>query len=186
MTKEALKYPALFLFIVFTIFIHYIAKSPNLSEPELASSGNQTVSSDVGKIAPDFRMENLSGGQMSIAEFTGKKSVILYFWSCSIPLCDESLSELEEFYNKNSEKVEILAVNVGDLRFELEKFLKNKNYKINILFDSNGMGTLSYEITEPTLILIDKNNTITYIYKQNKKDERLKNILEEVILPLLK
>lgn len=185
MTKEALKYPAIFLFLVFTIFIHYMVKSPGLTEKKTLSMERSSNMIATGKEAPDFSLDNLKGGIISLSTYKEKKMVALYFWSSTIPLCVETLGEIEKFYDKYREKVEVLAVNIGDLRLELEKFLQNKNYTFNILSDRQGGTAMKYQINEPTFILIDKQGNVIYIHRQNEISGKFNIILEKEVIPLV-
>ncbi len=185
MTKEALKYPAIFLFLVFTVFIHYMVKSPALTErKQLSMSGSSGIIA-TGKEAPDFSLENLKGDVISLSGYKEKKMVALYFWSSNIPVCITTLGEIEKFYDKYKEKVEVLAINIGDLRLELEKFLKNKNYTFNILSDRQGGTAIKYQIGEPTFILVDKQGNIVYIHRQNEISGKFNVILEKEVIPLV-
>ncbi len=185
MTKEALKYPAIFLFLVFTVFIHYMVKSPALTERKQMSMGSSSHIIATGKEAPDFSVENLKGETISLSGYKEKKMVALYFWSIDIPVCTATLGEIEKFYDKYKEKVEVLAINIGNLRLELENFLKNKNYTFNILSDRQGGTAIKYHISEPTFILIDKKGNIAYIHRQNEISGKFNIILEKEVIPLV-
>ncbi len=185
MTKEALKYPAIFLFLVFTAFIHYMVKSPALTERKELSMESSSGIIATGNEAPDFSLENLNGDVISLSGYKERKMVTLYFWSSNIPVCVTALGELEKFHGKYKEKVEVLAINIGDLRLELEKFLKNKHYTFNILSDRQGRTAIKYQISEPTFILIDKKGNIVYIHRQNEISGKFNVILEKEVIPLV-
>jgi len=185
MTKEAFKYPAIFLFLVFTVFIHYMVKSPALTERKELSMESSSGIIATGKEGPDFSLENLKGEIISLSGYKEKKMVALYFWSSNIPACVTTLGDIEKFYDKYKEKVEVLAINIGDLRLELDKFLKNKKYTFNILSDRQGGTAIKYRISEPTFILLDRQGIIVYIHRQNELSGKFNVILEKEVIPLV-
>jgi len=98
-----------------------------------------------------------------------------------IPVCSESLKELGDFYKKHKNKLEIIAINVGNVRLEVEKFLKEEKPELQIAMDSKGKMSSSLGITRPTLILLDKKTSIIYSYEQTDPERSLKEILEKEI-----
>jgi peroxiredoxin len=163
-----------------------MVKSPALTERKNLSMESHSAIIATGKEAPDFSLENLNEEKFSLSDYKDKKMVALYFWSITIPLCVETLGELQKFHDKYREKVEVMTVNIGDLRLELDKFLKNKDYTFNILSDRQGVTAMKYQISEPTFILVDKKGNVIYIHRQNEISGKFNIILEKEVIPLVK
>jgi len=172
MRNKNVKNILIILLIIFTIFIHYMAKSPYIK--------------DTGGITTSFSFENMNGQKISLDDYKGKKSVILYFWRSDLTLCQKGIGDLIEFYNKNRDKVEVIYVNEGDMRLEVEKFQEKHNWKdLNISMDATGQLAMNYGIDKPTLLLLDKNGREIYRYPHNTGKPELKDILDTTILPLM-
>ncbi len=102
-------------------------------EPEL--SGSTDAAKLVGKEAPDFKLE-LAGGAVFEMKKTRGKVVVLDFWASWCGPCLTSLPEvmaaLREF---PAERVQLLGINQGQPRAEVETFLKARDWDLACALD---------------------------------------------------
>ena len=75
----------------------------------------------IGSKAPDFELKTLSGENVKLSDYRGKK-VMLNFWATWCAPCKEEMPDMEEFYKQNGEEIEILAVNI-DPQFNVQQFV---------------------------------------------------------------
>lgn len=91
----------------------------------------------------------------------GKKTVI-NFWATWCISCIKEIPVLEKLKRENS-GVEFLAINAGDSRKKIKKFLKKTGFSYRILMDgskdfSKGLNIFSL----PQTIVVDRNGVIIY------------------------
>lgn len=125
------------------------------------SSQNQNKEEKFKLKAIDFKLKDLSGKEVSLSEFKGKR-VFLNFWASWCPPCKAEMPEMEALYKEtqNSDLV-ILAVNLGENKSTVEKFIKDNNYTFPVLLDSDNEAAVNYRVVSiPTSFFIDKDGTI--------------------------
>jgi len=116
-----------------------------------------------GQTAPNFTAKTLTGKQVSLEQFKGKKVVWLTFWATWCPYCKKEIPALKEIQSKYGDKVEILAINIGvnDSAEKAEDYKFEHDLSYDIIF-SNEITRL-YEIRgTPTQVVIDVNGKIVY------------------------
>lgn len=104
----------------------------------------------------DFKLEDLNGNMVSLSDYKGKK-VYINFWATWCPPCKAEMPDIEKLYQetKDSDLV-ILAVNVGEDKNTVQKFIKDNGYNFPILLDVTGEVSQKYQVTGiPTSYFID-------------------------------
>lgn len=139
----------------------------------------------VGNLAPDFKLTNMSEQTVSLSSFRGRP-VLLNFWATWCPPCVAELPYLQQVFNDEKwmkARVAILAVNVQESQTAVSRFLKDYGYTFSVLLDSRGNAALMYKVRAfPTTFLIDKNGIIVHIRLgpfTNKAD--IENLFKKVI-----
>jgi len=132
--------------------------SPSAPPDGDGTDGGTTTPSKakVGEIAPDFSHTTVSGDTIVLSEFIGDKPVLLDFWATWCGPCMLELPVLQEFYDENSDKLEIIAITsepLGDL-VKIERALEEKGItfpavhdvsrEISKMFPTNGIPYLVF------------------------------------------
>ena len=90
----------------------------------------------IGDQAPNFELVNQFGETVSLADFKGKKPVVLVFYPLSFSgICTGELCEIRDNFAKfEGENVELLAISV-DSKFVQKQFAEHEGYKFSVLAD---------------------------------------------------
>jgi peroxiredoxin len=116
---------------------------------------------NAGDKAIDFKLKNLSGEEVTLSQFKGKK-VIINFWATWCPPCKEEMPVMEDFYQKNRDEIEILAINI-DPQYNVKEYQKSLGLSFPILLDEDDKINKAYDIlTVPTTYVINEQGNITH------------------------
>lgn len=127
-------------------------------------SQEPNVGYDIGFTAPDFTLKTLDGKTIKLSDYRGKP-VYLNFWTSWCPACKEEMPEIEKFYERNKDRVEILTINItySDKIPDVKELLAKNNAQFPVLLDENS----NHSVTDlygvygiPASFFIDKNGVI--------------------------
>lgn len=108
----------------------------------------------VGNAAPEFKLKNLEGEDVSLEDFKGK-TVVLNFWATWCGYCDEEMPDFQKLMKEN-ENVVVLAVNVRESKKEALEYIKAGGYEFPVVLDHSGEISDRYMVTGfPTSYFID-------------------------------
>ncbi|MBW7652049.1 redoxin domain-containing protein [Anoxybacillus sp. ST4] len=140
----------LFVFFAYMLWEHMI-------ERQTVTTGIQ-----IGMKAPDFSLETIDGKTVQLSQFHGK-IVIVNFWATWCPPCRAEMPDMQTFYEKYHNQVEIVAVNVmvRDSREKVSQFIKDYRLTFPVVLDVDGHVMKQYEIQPiPTSFIIDRQGMI--------------------------
>lgn len=132
----------------------------NTNKPGVANTGENNAEGvgivapgqtniEQGKMAPDFELKSLSGETLWLSDLRGKK-VILNFWASWCSPCKKEMPEMQDFYEKHSNEVEIVAVNLTGSEVSVDtvkKYIDKYNYTYPILLDKELKVQEKYNVT---------------------------------------
>jgi thiol-disulfide isomerase/thioredoxin len=110
-----------------------------------------------------FDLPDVKGQQHKLEDYRGQV-VLVNFWASWCPPCIQEMPVLEKLQQKLDEQpFEILAVNVGERKYRVWKFVKLINFGLPVLLDErkdtfNAWGASVL----PTSFLLDKQGNIRY------------------------
>jgi len=115
----------------------------------------------IGKYAPDFTLEDVSGKKVVLSSFKGSP-VLLNFWATWCPYCRKEREHLNALYTDYKDKgLIILSVSTDSSVTRLREFLKKTPVDFIVLSDSNRMAASSYSVNGlPTSYLISPDGVI--------------------------
>lgn len=159
----------LFLILLITAVISTGAFWAGCSAGELGEGGR----------AADFRLENLSGAQVSLDSFKGEKAVLLVFWATWCPPCREEIPHLKRIYAQyQAQGLEILAISIKESREKLTSFARENGINYPVLMDKDGSIASAYQVMGiPTNVIVDKAGVIQF--KGNALPDEV--LLEKVV-----
>ncbi|MCX8103619.1 MAG: TlpA family protein disulfide reductase [Candidatus Bipolaricaulota bacterium] len=118
----------------------------------------------VGFLAPDFTLEDLTGQKVRLSEFRGKP-VFLNFWATWCPPCRKELPQLQAFHERYGEKITLVGVNWGESATTVKEFLERFSVQYLNLIDERGTAFVLYRLTGiPESFFIDPEGYIRGVW----------------------
>jgi peroxiredoxin len=130
----------------------------------------------VGQPAPAFSVLDVSNRMVSLADYRGRKVVLLDFWATWCGPCRMEMVELQSLLEKSkTAKFEILSLDQQESSNQVTAFINRKKYGFHVLLD-DGQVSAKYGVRGiPTLVLVDTNGVIRWLqvgYSENSDDLR--------------
>jgi peroxiredoxin len=125
---------------------------------------NETLTA--GQRAPEFRLDDLNGGQKSLSELLPSGPVFLAFFKVSCPTCQFTLPYLERIYSGLADgNARMIAVSQDDAESTRE-FHKEFGITMPTLLDSARQGypaSNAYGLVYvPSMFLVERDGTISW------------------------
>lgn len=164
-------------YLFFTILIVAVGcngdSSPKGSPPTLAS----------GSPAPQFTIELIAGGSVTLDTYKGKPLVLLYMASWC-PCSHESAPVFKEVYEAYHPKgVEFLMLGIQDSKSKFTKFVKKKGFKFPAGFDKGERIARLYGVNAPptTFFINGEGTVVSSFYGKIIEKERLSAWVDEIL-----
>jgi peroxiredoxin len=131
--------------------------------PVSATTGGKIPSPREGFPAPEFTLETLSDGQVSLSDFKGQV-VVVNLWATWCPPCRAEMPALQSTYEQNRERgLVVLGVNITaqDSQAAVIEFVQDFNLTFPILLDTTGTVGRTYLMRAfPTTFFVDRGGVI--------------------------
>jgi len=133
-----------------------------------------------GSPVPDFSLSDLNGNTIRIDKFKGKP-VILNFWSIDCAPCKIEMPLFQKVLETNKGDIEVVAINMGDSRKNVESFAKANGITFTILLDEDGkVSDLFNVMAFPVTYIIDRDGIIQNHHTGQLTDDLLKSYLNKI------
>ena len=153
--------------------------SSNNTTSGTASIHNSTSGSST-KLAPDFTLQKLGGGAITLSEFKGKKPVVVDFWASWCPNCRRDMPNLNRFYEKYKDKVEVIGVNLQEKESTIQNFIDSRGINFPIALDPRGEASRAFGIQYTnTHFLIDINGNLVRTIPGDIKEVDIVSLIEQ-------
>ena len=148
----------------------------------------------IGKPAPDFSLPSTNGESVSLRQFKGKKTVILYFYpkdetpGCTREACDFR----DRFAEFDRAGVVVLGVSTDGMDSH-RHFVEKHSLPFTLLSDEDASVSKMYGVykqknlygkkymgIERTTFVVDRTGRVAQIYPKVKVDGHIENLLEFV------
>ena len=145
----------------------------------------------IGKPAPDFTLPSTTGENISLRQYKGKKTVVLYFYSKDeTPGCTREACDFRD-QSAEFEKHNVVVLGVSNDSLESHQHFREK-HKLSFPLLSDEDATVSkmfgvykqknlygkkYMGIERTTFVIDRTGRIAQIYSKVKVDGHIKDVL---------
>ncbi len=148
----------------------------------LVAAINSCSASDDSRLAPDFRLIDLNGGEISLSDYEGKV-LYLNFWATWCPPCRAEIPDFIEFYKEYKDQgLEILGVSVDQISADkVLAFVKanEMNYPV-AMYTMELINDYRPGNSIPTTIVIDRKGMIRHKQVGMMSKEMLIRIFQEL------
>ena len=131
--------------------------------PSGGETQGQIASARVGFAAPDFTLDLLEGGELTLSELRGK-AVVVNLWASWCPPCRAEMPALQHFYEENRARgLEVVAVNTTfqDSESDAAAFVAEFGLTFPVALDRDGAASRAYLLRAlPTTYFIDRTGVI--------------------------
>lgn len=122
----------------------------------------------VGSKAPNFTLKTLAGKSYQLANYQGKRAVLLDFGRFTCLPCRDMLTDLQKLQVKyKGQQVQIFSLNLdgGMAPRAVPKGLKELGITFPVLPDPGAKVSAAYQVTTiPHLVLIDKQGIVRFTH----------------------
>ena len=139
----------------------------------------------VGQKAPDFEVTDLEGHSVSLADYRGKRPVLIDFWATWCGPCRLSMPELQGLHHQYGDQVEFLSLDEGEPQEKVAAALSSETYSMHFALDPDtAVGNLYGVSSIPTQVLVDRTGTVVWMgVGYRPKDPQLAAALKRAAAP---
>ena len=154
----------------------------------LMGNANAAETPKTGDKAPGFTAKDQDGNTVSLADFSGKQSVLLYFYpKDNTPGCTkEACGFRDRIDTLKKDGVAVLGVSMDNAESH-KKFIKDQSLNFPLLVDTDGNISAAYGAKMPNgkmdrrvSFLIDKTGKIAHVTDTPSADKHLAEMKEAV------
>ncbi|NIS81147.1 MAG: redoxin domain-containing protein [Anaerolineales bacterium] len=131
--------------------------------PGLETTGGRIPSPREGFLAPDFSLELLDGGTLTLSDLRGE-TVLVNLWATWCPPCRAEMPAIQEVFEANKDRgFEVVAVNMTfqDREAEVAAFVEQLGLSFPVALDRSGEVARLYLMRAlPTTFFIDREGDI--------------------------
>ncbi len=103
-----------------------------------------------------FKSQTLEGKEINLADYVGKKLIIVNFWATWCPPCRYEIPDLINLQDEFKEDIIIIGVSLDNQKKELEIFSQKNKFNYPLVHDTYGINRLYGGISAiPTTFIIN-------------------------------
>jgi peroxiredoxin len=153
--------------------------------PAAATTGGLIPSPREGFLAPDFTLELLGGGDVTLSELRGK-GVVINLWASWCPPCRAEMPAIQRVYEKTRERgLEVLAVNTTfqDSEPAAADFIQELGLTFPVPLDRSGTVSRQYQLRAlPSTFFVDREGIIRKVIIGGPMSEAtIQTAVEEIL-----
>lgn len=135
------------------------------------------MATDGSPPAPEFKLANRAGGELSLFGLKGQV-VMINFWASWCGPCRQEFPALDQIYRKYKPMgFEMVGINVESEKADAERFLGKTPVSFPILFDPDNKVSGNYGVSAmPTTFLVDRQGRVRWQHRAYKPGDEAKYI----------
>jgi peroxiredoxin len=124
------------------------------------------IGTEEGRLAPDFLLETLGGGEARLSDFRGQP-VVINFWARWCRPCRIEMPHLVQAYDRyRDDGLVIIGLNMQEGRAVIQPFVDDFGMEFPVLMDRTGrVGDVYRLLGLPTTIFIDRDGVIRSVFR---------------------
>lgn len=135
-----------------------------LESDEEGSPATGTSSELIGKPAPGFDLESLSGNRVVLEQLRGRV-VVLDFWASWCGPCMQSMPAVEDVVEQFGERVVLVPVNIQEDAERVSAAVKRLSLSTNVALDATGKVAADYQANAiPQTVIVDRNGIVQHVF----------------------
>ena len=153
--------------------------------PAAATTGGLIPSPREGFLAPDFTLDLLDGGQVTLSDLRGK-GVVINLWASWCPPCRAEMPAIQRVYERSKGRgLEVLAVNTTyqDSERAALDFIQELGLTFPVPLDRTGTVSRSYQLRAlPSTFFVDREGIIRkVIFGGPMSEATLQTAVEQIL-----
>jgi len=142
MSEKKLVIGAILIVVGLIAFARFNNNQGISSGPDRNIRGEANINGQVSdriNQAPDFSLESLDGGTITLSQYRGEKPVILDFFATWCPNCQRDMPKLNKWYEeKYKDQVEVIGIDLREDKRKVEEFVRSRGISFPIVLDPRG------------------------------------------------
>ncbi|MGH7501657.1 MAG: TlpA family protein disulfide reductase [Longimicrobiales bacterium] len=133
--------------------------------PGLAAGQDSGIGLPLGTAPEAPVIEDLDGNAVDLAQWVGKKPVLIEFWATWCPVCKALEPRLEQAFAQYGDRVEFLIVGVGVSQTprQIRRHLEDHELPGRFLFDRRGAAARAFAApTTSYIVVLDASGKVLY------------------------
>lgn len=129
----------------------------------------------IGDIPPTIDLSDTKGSNVKVPDDLRGKVVILQFWASGCGACGDEMLAMQTLYESYRRKgLVILAINVGQRKDIVKKWLQNVHISYSVLLDTDKVMARKYDVVDmPRTYLVDRKGVVRYKIVGNAPSEAI-------------
>lgn len=130
-----------------------------------ALQAQDVIGIPIGETPPAVTLENLNGDSVSLAQWIGKKPVVVEFWATWCPICEALLPKLEAAQKRYGDRAAFLvvAVAVNQSKNSVRRHLQKHPMPFTFLWDGKGAAVRAFQAPSTSYIaVLDAKGKVVY------------------------
>ena len=138
----------------------------------------------VGSPAPVVVVNDLDANPVNLAQWIGKKPVLLEFWATWCENCEALLPRMKAAYGTYGTRVEFIGVNVvvNQSPVKVRRYMESHEIPWRILYDDQATSTRAYEAPATSfIVIVDRSGKVIYtgLGADQMFEDALKRVTED-------
>lgn len=120
---------------------------------------------EVGSPAPNATLETLDGKPAALAQWIGKKPIVMEFWATWCPNCKQLEPQLTAMHAKYGKQVQFVtvAVSINQTPARVKQYVAKYKTPGVVLFDKKGEASGAYDVAATSfIVIVDRAGKVVY------------------------
>jgi peroxiredoxin len=130
-----------------------------------APAAGQDVGLEIGRVPDAVQLEDLAGTAVNLADYIGRKPVLIQFWATWCPLCTALEPGLRTAQRTHGDALELLviAVGVNQTQRSIRRHVEGHPLPGRVLFDARGRAARAFRApTTSYVVALDAAGRVVY------------------------